>query len=114
ASGEAEASKAPRENSSAEASPSAEETAPSTDSGSDRPNAEELAAGIRIILDQAGIGAEYTDTEVACIAEAFTTSEVGDQDLRNLADGKDVQTSEAAKQLVAQTMAAAVQSCNAA
>ena len=79
--------------------------------GSDRPSAEELSSGITTILEDSGQGDILTAEQVECIAEEFLDSDVSDQDLKNMAGGEDLQTSEEAKQLVTSTMQDAVATC---
>jgi len=78
---------------------------------SDRPSAEELSTGITTILEDSGQGDLLTADQVDCIAGEFLESEVSDQDLKNMAGGEDLQTSEEAKQLVTTTMQDAVGTC---
>lgn len=77
----------------------------------ERPSADKLATGINKILDDGGLGDQFTDEQVDCIADALVDSKISDQDLANLADGKDVQTSQEAKTLVTQEMSEATATC---
>ncbi|GGD62966.1 hypothetical protein [Microbacterium murale] len=79
--------------------------------GSDRPSADELSTGITKILEDSGQSDLLTADQVDCIAGEFLDSEVSDQDLKNMAGGEDLQTSEEAKQLVTTTMQEAVTTC---
>ena len=79
--------------------------------GTDRPSADQLSDGISTILEDGGQGGILTDDQVDCVADAFLASDVSDQDLSNLAAGKDEQTSEEAKSLVTSTMSEAVMTC---
>ncbi|CAH0203693.1 MULTISPECIES: hypothetical protein [unclassified Microbacterium] len=79
--------------------------------GAGRPSADELSDGIASILEEAGQGDALTDEQLDCVADAFLESEVSDQDLANLAEGKDLQTSQDAKDLVSQTMAESFTTC---
>lgn len=79
--------------------------------GAERPSADELSDGIAAIFEDAGQGDVLTDDQLDCVAEAFLDSEVSDQDLANLADGKDLQTSQDAKDLVTATMSEAITTC---
>jgi hypothetical protein len=79
--------------------------------GGTRPSADELSDGIASILEEAGQGDALTDEQLNCVADAFLESEVSDQDLANLAEGKDLQTSQDAKELVSQTMAESFTTC---
>lgn len=79
--------------------------------GATRPTVDELSSGIGQIFEDNGQGGVLTDDQLDCIAEAFLDSDVSDEDLSNLADGKDLQTSEDAKSLVTETMVEASSSC---
>lgn len=79
--------------------------------GSERPSTGELSEGISTILEDAGQGGLLTDDQLECVAEAFLDSDVSDQDLANLAAGKDEQTTEEAKTLVTETMSEAGAAC---
>lgn len=79
-----------------------------------RPTADELSSGIATILEDAGQGDVLTTEQVDCVAAEFLDSEVSDKDLQNLAEGKDEQTSEEAKDLVSQTMSEAAVTCSSA
>lgn len=79
--------------------------------GSERPSTGELSDGISTILEDAGQGGILTDDQLECVAEAFLDSDVSDQDLANLAAGKDEQTTEEAKTLVTETMSEAGAAC---
>lgn len=79
--------------------------------GSDRPSTEELSTGITTILEDAGQGGVLTEEQVDCIAGEFLESDVSDQDLKNMADGEDLQTSQEAKDLVTATMQDAIGTC---
>lgn len=77
----------------------------------ERPTSEELSTGIQKILDDGGIGDQFTEGQVSCIADALLDTSISDEDLANIADGRDVQTSEDAKALVTQEMGSAVTEC---
>lgn len=79
--------------------------------GSDRPSTEELSTGITKILEDNGQGGVLTEEQVDCISGEFLDSEVSDQDLKNMAGGEDLQTSQEAKDLVTATMQEAVTTC---
>ena len=79
--------------------------------GAERPSVDELSDGIATIFDDAGQGGILTDDQMDCVAEKFLESDVSDQDLANIAEGKDVQTTEDAKSLVTSTMQDAVVEC---
>ena len=79
--------------------------------GSARPSADELSDGIATIFEDNGQGGILTDEQIDCVADAFLASDVSDQDLANLAAGKDEQTSQDAKALVTDTMAEAITTC---
>jgi hypothetical protein len=79
--------------------------------GAQRPSVPELSEGITPILDDYGIGGQIDESGVDCISEQLIASEISDQDLANLADGKDEQTSQEAYDLVQSEMTAAVQEC---
>lgn len=78
---------------------------------SDRPSTDELSAGITTILEDAGQGGILTEEQVDCISDEFLDSEVSDEDLKNMAGGEDLQTSEEAKTLVTTTMQDAIETC---
>lgn len=78
---------------------------------STRPSTAELSAGITTILDDAGQGGILTEEQVDCISNEFLDSEVSDEDLKNMAGGEDLQTSEEAKTLVTTTMQDAIETC---
>ncbi|MGO2746136.1 hypothetical protein [Microbacterium sp.] len=82
-----------------------------TGGGDSRPSADELSAGITTILEDAGQGDLLTSDQIDCIAGEFLDSKVSDEDLSNLAAGKDEQTDEDAKTLVSQTMSDAATTC---
>lgn len=79
--------------------------------GADRPSSDQLSDGIATILEDSGQSGILTDDQIDCVADAFLDSDVSDQDLSNLAAGKDEQTSEEAKSLVTSTMSEAVMTC---
>lgn len=79
--------------------------------GSDRPSADELSTGITTILEDGGQGGILTEEQIDCIADEFVDSEVSDEDLKNMAGGEDLQTSEEAKTLVTSTMQEAIETC---
>ena len=76
-----------------------------------RPSTDELSDGLSTIFEEAGQGELFTDDQLDCVADEFLASDVSDQDLANLADGKDVQTCQDAKTLVTETMQNAVTTC---
>lgn len=77
----------------------------------ERPSAEEVAVGWQEIIEEAGQADLYTDELVMCIAEALVESEVSDQDLANLAEGRDVQTSQEAANLLTEVATQASADC---
>ncbi|WP_243229609.1 hypothetical protein [Microbacterium sp. CIAB417] len=83
----------------------------------ERPSTEELSEGITTILEDQGLtvgdgeDAQLTPDQVDCISGELLDSEISDQDLANLAEGKDEQTSQDAFNLVQTTMTEAVQTC---
>lgn len=79
--------------------------------GAQRPSVDELSEGITTILDDGGIGEQFDQASVDCISEELIASDISDQDLSNLADGKDEQTSQEAYDLVQTEMTTAVQKC---
>lgn len=79
--------------------------------GAERPTADELSDGITTIFEESGQSDLMTEEQIDCVAEKFLDSEVSDQDLTNIAQGKDLQTSEEAKDLVTSTMQDAVMEC---
>ncbi|WP_417508940.1 hypothetical protein [Microbacterium sp.] len=81
--------------------------------GDARPTADELSSGIATILEDAGQGDVLTADQLDCVAGEFLDSKVSDKDLQSLANGKDEQTSEEAKDLVSQTMSEAAMTCSA-
>ena len=87
-------------------------------SAAERPSTSELSEGITTILEDTGgytIGdgedAQITTAQVDCISDELIASDIPDQDLANLAEGKDEQTSQETFELVQTTMTAAVQTC---
>ncbi len=80
----------------------------------ERPSAEEVADGWQKIIDDAGQSDLYTDSLVLCLSEALVDSELSDEDLANIAQGKDVQTSTDAQELLTSVVAGAVTDCAAA
>ena len=99
----------------AEASASAAPTESSTpadessDAASGRPTSEEMAVGIRQILDDADISDQYSDDAVACIADDFVASDLDDETLQTLASGTDIYGSGA--QEVGEVMTKAATKC---
>ncbi|MGO3233105.1 MAG: hypothetical protein ACTIKT_06515 [Microbacterium sp.] len=79
--------------------------------GAARPSADQLSEGIATILEDSGQGDLMTADQIDCVAEYFLDSEVTDQDLANIAEGKDLQTSEESKDLVTATMQDAGMEC---
>lgn len=77
----------------------------------DRPSVDELSDGMAAIFEEQGYGDSFTDEVLDCLAEALLASEVSDQDLANLADGRDEQTSEEAYTLVQTTIQEASTEC---
>lgn len=85
----------------------------------ERPSAADLAAGITTIFDDGAEAGDipqetrdlFDEEAVNCIADYLLDSEISDKDLANLADGKDVQTSQEANQLVQSTMSQASMEC---
>ncbi|HWS52260.1 MAG TPA: hypothetical protein VN241_14715 [Microbacterium sp.] len=80
--------------------------------GSQRPTQDELADGMAKIWEQnEATAGQFTDEQNDCLAEALLESEVSDQDLTNLANGEDKQTSVEARDLVSETIGEAVATC---
>lgn len=79
----------------------------------ERPSAPEVAAGWKKIADEAGQGDLYTDDLLNCLAEALVESDLSDQDLANIAEGKDVQTSTDAQAQLTKVVAEAAPKCTA-
>ena len=83
----------------------------------ERPSTDELSEGVTVILEDGGITVgdgeddQLTTDQVDCISDELIASDIADEDLANLAEGKDEQTSQEAYDLVSTTMAAAVQTC---
>ena len=77
----------------------------------ERPSVDEVSSGFAEILGATGQSDVFTDEVIDCMAAELVDSEISDADLRNIADGKDEQTSQEAKELVSTTTAAAVQTC---
>lgn len=77
----------------------------------ERPSVEAVSEGMTTILEDGGQGDVLTGEQIDCVAEALHSSEISDQDLANIADGKDLQTSEEAQELVTSTMSDAVVDC---
>lgn len=67
-----------------------------------RPSVEEITAGWQQILEDNGQGGNVPEPVLECMSEALIDSDLSDEDLRNIADGKDVQTSEEARELLSQ------------
>ncbi len=79
---------------------------------SQRPTQEELADGMAKIWEQnEATAGQFTDEQNDCLAEALIESDVSDQDLTNLANGEDRQTSVEARDLVSKTIGDAVKTC---
>lgn len=79
--------------------------------GSQRPTTEEVSAGLHKIFEEQGQGDLFTDEDLTCMSEALVESDVSDQDLANLAEGKDVQTSTDSQKVVTEATAGAAQKC---
>lgn len=79
--------------------------------GAQRPTSDELATGITKIFDEGGIGDQFTDEQISCIADHPVDSDLSDQDLANIAEGKDVQTDQAAYDLMEKEMTEAGTTC---
>ncbi|MGF6822212.1 putative small lipoprotein YifL [Microbacterium sp. ZKA21] len=77
----------------------------------ERPSAEEVAEGWTKIIDDAGQSDLYTDDIILCLSEALVDSEISDEDLANIADGKDIQTSTDAQELLTQVVTEAAPKC---
>lgn len=77
----------------------------------ERPSTEQVSEGIAKIFEDSGQGGILTDDQLDCVAEYFLASEVSDADLANIAEGKDLQTSEEAKTLVTSTMQESIVEC---
>ena len=78
---------------------------------SERPSADKVSEGIAKIFEDSGQGGILTDDQLDCVAEYFVASEVSDNDLANIAEGKDLQSSEEAKTLVTSTMQDSIVEC---
>lgn len=79
-------------------------------SGAQRPTAKELATGMQQIFKDAGQG-DIPDAVITCISEKLVASDLSDQDLANVAKGKDVQTDEAAKAKMTKVVQQSAQEC---
>ncbi|KDA06931.1 hypothetical protein DC31_07840 [Microbacterium sp. CH12i] len=79
--------------------------------GAQRPSVDQLSDGLTTILEEGGQGGILTDDQIDCVAEKFLDSKVSDEDLSNLAAGKDEQTSQESKALVTDTMSSAAAEC---
>lgn len=77
----------------------------------ERPSSDKVADGIQQIFEDGGLGDSFTEAQITCIADMLVDSDVSDQDLANIADGKDVQTSAEAAKLVEEEMTVAAQEC---
>ena len=77
----------------------------------ERPTPEVVAAGYQKIIDANDQGVLYTDAMVLCLSEAMVDSEISDQDLANIAAGKDEQTSTEAQNLITQVITEAAPEC---
>ena len=77
----------------------------------ERPTADEVAAGYQKIVEEAGQTDIYTDDLIQCLAEAMVDSEISDQDLANIAEGKDVQTSVESQELLTKVVTEAAPKC---
>jgi hypothetical protein len=86
-------------------------------SAAERPSTSELSEGVTMILEDGGITVgdgeddQLTADQVDCISDELIASDIPDQDLANLAEGKDEQSSQETYDLVSTTMTEAVQTC---
>jgi len=80
-------------------------------SAPERPSAKEVAAGYHKIVEEAGQTAMYPGDMIECLAEAMVKSEISDQDLANIADGKDLQTSKDSQKLLVKVVSEAAPGC---
>lgn len=76
-----------------------------------RPSVEEIADGFEVIMESVGAGGAYTRDQAICISEVLWSSEISDEDLANIADGIDIQTSVEARDLVSEVTMEAVETC---
>lgn len=79
--------------------------------GAERPTSAELSDGIKQIFEEGGIGDSFTDEQITCISDLLVESDLSDQDLANIADGKDVQTDQEAYTLMQEEMTTAATEC---
>lgn len=77
-------------------------------SGPARPSADQVAVGYNKIVKEAGQSELYNKDLVQCLSEAMVKSKLSDEDLANIADGKDLQTSKAAQTLLVDVVKKAV------
>lgn len=56
--------------------------------GADRPSAQQVADGMDTIFEESGASDLFTDDQLLCIAEKLVDSDISDQDLANIADGR--------------------------
>lgn len=77
----------------------------------ERPTVEELADGFQQIIDDADLGDAFTPEAVTCVAEKLEASELDDETLAALAEGRDEQRDEETKAQVQEITEAATVEC---
>lgn len=77
----------------------------------ERPSSAELTAGLTQIFEESGAGGQFTQEQYTCIADSLLDSDLSDQDLANLANGKDVQADQEGYELVATEVSEAAVDC---
>lgn len=77
----------------------------------ERPSVEEIADGFQQIIDEADLGEAFTPEAITCVAEKLEASEIDDETLAALADGRDEQRDEETKALVQQVTQDATVEC---
>lgn len=80
-------------------------------SAPERPSAKEVATGYHKIVKDAGQEGQYPDGMIECLADAMVKSDISDQDLANIAQGKDEQTSTESQTLLTKVVTEAAPGC---
>lgn len=79
--------------------------------GEPRPTADEVADGIYEIFEEQGQSDVITEDVSQCLAEKLVDSDVSDETLQYIADGKDQQKDEDDKELVTKILTSAETEC---
>ena len=77
----------------------------------ERPSAAKVADGLQQVLEDNGADGALTEPMLLCLSKAMVESDLSDQDLANIAEGKDVQTSTEAYDLMQKVMTDAAPGC---